>query len=64
MPNRGLVYTLLCIGLLAVGWYLWTVHRQHLGGLLFYAFALICPIMHFFGHSHAGHHREDHGRRD
>jgi hypothetical protein len=62
---RWLAYLAVCVGLAAVGGYLWTEHRQHLAGLLFYGLALACPLLHLFGHrrehGHAGHERVDAG---
>lgn len=34
-------------------------HRQHLFGLVPYAFLFACPLLHFFhGGHHHGHHRQ------
>ncbi|MGM9458107.1 DUF2933 domain-containing protein, partial [Lacticaseibacillus rhamnosus] len=34
-------------------------HRQHLFGLIPYAFLFACPLLHFF---HGGHHHGQHPR--
>ena len=44
--------------LLAVGYWLFTYHSQHLLGWLPYLILLLCPLMHIFmhgGHGHGGH---------
>ena len=38
--------------------FLWTEHRAHALGVLPYAIALACPIIHLF--MHRGHHRRGH----
>ena len=51
--------------LIVAGYFLFTEHRAHLGGVLYYLpflFLLACPLMHVFMHGgHDGHH---HGNRD
>ena len=48
----------------ALGWYLWTAHQQHLPAILFYALALVCPLMHFAGHGKHRHADEHPNRRN
>jgi hypothetical protein len=51
--------------LIVAGYFLFTEHRAHLGGVLYYLpflFLLACPLMHFF--MHGGHGGHDHGKRD
>ena len=39
-------------------------HRQHLFGLIPYAFLLACPLLHFFHHGHHhGHRNPSSGQR-
>lgn len=60
------VSKLVLIGFLIIaGYFLFTEHRAHLGGLLFYLpflFLLACPLMHIF--MHGGHGGHDHGNQD
>lgn len=57
--------TLVLIGFLIVAaYFLFTEHRAHLGGVLYYLpflFLLACPLMHIFMHGGHGH---DHGKQD
>ena len=58
--------TLVLFGFLIIAaYFLFTEHRAHLGGLLYYLpflFLLACPLMHLFMHGGHGHH--DHGKRE
>lgn len=58
--------TLVLIGFLIVAaYFLFTEHRAHLGGILYYLpllLLLACPLMHVFMHGSYGSH--DHGNRD
>jgi hypothetical protein len=47
-----------CFFLAIVAFFLWTEHRAHLLGVLPYAIALACPIIHLF--MHRGHHKRGH----
>ncbi|MEC4718071.1 DUF2933 domain-containing protein [Noviherbaspirillum sp. CPCC 100848] len=57
---------LVLVGFLIVAaYFLFTEHRAHLGGALYYLpflFLLACPLMHMFMHGGQGGH--DHGKRD
>ena len=48
--RRGIAYAIGCVAFLVLGAYLWMVHRQHFGAIVFYGLALACPLMHVFGH--------------
>ncbi len=44
------------LGFLAIaGFFLFTEHRAHALGILPFALLLLCPLLHFFGHSGHGH---------
>ncbi|WP_206069548.1 DUF2933 domain-containing protein [Novosphingobium olei] len=44
---------------LIAGYLLYPEHRQHLFGLVPYAFLFACPLLHFFhGSHHHGQHRQ------
>lgn len=45
---------LMIVCLVAVGYWLFTYHNQHLLGWLPYIILLLCPLMHIF--MHGGHH--------
>ncbi len=49
-------WLLYIIGGIGVGYFFW-VHQAHVLQYLPFAFLLLCPLMHLFGHGH-GH---DHG---
>lgn len=49
---KGIVFILV---LAWISYYLLTAHREHLAVALPYLFLLACPLMHIFGHGHAGH---------
>ena len=57
---------LVLVGFLIVaGYFLFTEHRAHLGGVLYYLpflFLLACPLMHIF--MHGGHGKHDYGKHD
>jgi hypothetical protein len=60
-PRRLAKSKLVLVGFLFIGGYfLFTEHRAHLGGALYYLpflFLLACPLMHMF--MHGGHGHED-----
>lgn len=54
------------LGMLAVIalFYLAREHYAHAAGLLPYLILLLCPLMHLFGHHHAGHGHHASERKD
>ena len=62
-PSRTVFQIVLCVFLVAIGFFLWTEHRAHLLGALPYVL-LLCPAMHLFmhrGHGHGGHAHDHRG---
>ncbi len=58
---------LVVVGLVAVAYWLFTYHHEHLLGWLPYLILLACPLMHIFMHgghgSHGGHRHGHEGGR-
>jgi hypothetical protein len=48
---------IIAIALIALGYYLFTEHREHIQAILPYLFLAACPLMHFFMHG-KHHHKE------
>ena len=64
--SRSSIAKLVLVGFMIVaGYFLFTEHRAHLGGVLYYLpflFLLACPFMHIF--MHGGHGSRDHDTHD
>lgn len=56
---------LVCLGFLAIAvFFLWSEHKAHLVGALFWLLLLACPLLHIFLHrGHGGHGPHQHGDR-
>jgi hypothetical protein len=55
-PPKTLRNIVIAVFVVGGGYYLWMQHRAHVLQYLPFAFFLLCPLMHLFGHgAHGGH---------
>ncbi len=59
---KKLSWLFYAIGGIGVGYFLW-VHQAHALQYLPFAFLLLCPLMHLFGHGH-GHDHDESPKKD
>lgn len=60
-PPKILRYIAIAVFVIGGGYYLWMQHRAHVLQYLPFAFFLLCPLMHLFGHGAHGGHSDSHG---
>lgn len=63
-PKNKWRWILIAVFAVLGGYYLWMQHRAHVFQYLPFAFFLLCPLMHLFGHSSHGGHGDSHGNPD